>query len=129
MAFIDRKTHGFLDYVVSVLLIAAPWLLGFYRGHAETWVPVGIGVITILYSLVTDYELGVSRRLRFGAHLILDVLGGIFLAFSPWLFDFQDRVYLPHLLFGILSIVVVICTNKTPLGKSKSGPHHRLATR
>jgi hypothetical protein len=38
------------------------------------------------------------------AHLALDVLSGIVLAASPWLFDFADRVYLPHLILGLIEI-------------------------
>jgi hypothetical protein len=119
MKFIDRKTHGYLDYIVGLLLIAAPWLLDFYRGGAETWVPVILGAGVIIYSLFTDYELSASRQIPFGTHLTLDVLGGIFLAVSPWLFNFAEHVYLPHLIVGIMEIAVVSFTRRT------SGTHHR----
>ncbi len=44
MRFIPTRLHGVLDYLVGTLLIAAPWLLNFNRGGAETWVPVILGV-------------------------------------------------------------------------------------
>lgn len=28
MKFITRKTHAVLDYIMGVLLIASPWILG-----------------------------------------------------------------------------------------------------
>lgn len=126
MKFIDRKTHGYLDYVVGLLLIAAPWLLDFYRGGAETWVPVVLGAGVIVYSLLTDYELGAARKIPFGAHLTLDVAGGIFLAISPWLFNFDEHVYLPHLIVGIMEIAVATFTKRTAAANRTH--HHTLAT-
>lgn len=86
MKIFSTRTHGFLDYLVGVLLIIAPWALGFARGGAETWVPLWLGIATIVYSLFTNYEWGVARVISMRAHLTLDVLAGIFLAISPWLF-------------------------------------------
>lgn len=36
MRFIPTRTHGLLDYVVGLLLIAAPWVFNFAQGGAET---------------------------------------------------------------------------------------------
>lgn len=110
MKVIDRKTHGYLDYIVGVLLVAAPWLLGFNNDGPAMWVPVILGAGTILYSLFTDYEMGAFRAIPFGAHLTIDVVSGLFLASSPWLFGFADEVYLPHLVVGILELGVVFMT-------------------
>ncbi len=112
MKLIKSKTHGYLDYIVGVLLIAAPWIFDFYRGGAESWVPIILGAAVILYSLITDYELGAAKVISFRSHLILDVVGGIFLAVSPWLFGFADYVYLPHLIVGLLELVAVTLTDK-----------------
>lgn len=62
MRWIGTKTHGYLDYIMGMLLIAAPWIFGFARDGAETWVPVILGAGVILYSLLTDYELGIYHR-------------------------------------------------------------------
>lgn len=115
MKFITTKTHGYLDYIVGILLIAAPWILDFYRGGAETWVPVILGVGTILYSLMTDYELGISNAISMRAHLTIDLISGIFLATSPWIFGFADYVWQPHLAAGLLEIIVVACSKTVPL--------------
>lgn len=101
-----------IDYVVGALLIAAPWVLGFAQGGAETWVPVVLGAGIIVYSLMTDYELGVARVINMETHLILDLAGGVLLAASPWLFGFADVVYLPHLIVGIAEIGVSLMTEK-----------------
>ncbi len=64
MRFIPTRVHGLLDYVVGMLLIAAPWVFNFDRGGAETWVPVALGVGALVYSLFTDHELGASSGCR-----------------------------------------------------------------
>ncbi|MBO9201697.1 MULTISPECIES: SPW repeat domain-containing protein [Niastella] len=111
---INTKVHGCLDYIMGVLLIAAPWIFDFTRNGAETWVPVILGITTILYSLLTNYELGVARMISMRSHLTLDMVGGIFLAVSPWLFGFVNHVWQPHLLLGILEIGVVLMTRGVP---------------
>ena len=111
---ISTKVHGYLDYAVGALLIAAPWLFGFAEGGAETWVPVILGVSAILYSLMTNYELGVTKGISMGTHLTLDLLSGVLLAASPWIFGFADYVYVPHLVLGILEIGASLLTSRKP---------------
>lgn len=103
-----------LDYGMGLILIASPWLLGFARGGAETWLPVILGLGVILYSLFTDYELGVVRKIRMSAHLTLDGLGGTLLAISPWLFAFADHLWVPHLVLGVAEIGAALFTRKVP---------------
>ena len=113
MNIIPTKVHAVLDYLMGVLLIAAPWIFDFNRGGAEMWVPVILGAGVILYSLFTDYEYSISRSISMKTHLALDVISGIFLAASPWIFGFSEYVYLPHLIFGILEIGAGAMTQST----------------
>lgn len=110
MKIIPRKVHGILDYLVGVLLIAAPWVLGFADNGPATYVPVMIGSLTIVYSLLTNYEMGVLRILPFPAHLVMDFAAGVLLAASPWVFGFADRVWVPHLAVGLLEIGASVMT-------------------
>jgi hypothetical protein len=112
--FIPTRVHGMVDYGMGVLLIVAPWLLGFAAGGAETWVPVILGAAAIGYSLFTDYELGLVRKIPMGTHLGLDLGSGVLLAASPWLFGFAGLVYLPHLILGLVEIGAALTTHKTP---------------
>jgi hypothetical protein len=43
----------------------------------------------------------------------MDLIAGIFLAVSPWLLGYADRVFLPHLLVGVMEIAVVIFSQRT----------------
>jgi len=102
-----------LDYLMGAVLIILPWLLDF-ESDAAIWVPVILGAGTIAYSLLTDYELGVLRRLPMSTHLILDMLSGTVLAASPWLFGFADEVWVPHVVLGILEIGAAMMTQTIP---------------
>lgn len=114
MRWIGTKAHGYLDYIMGMLLIAAPWMFGFARDGAETWVPVILGAAVILYSLITDYELGISPVISMRTHLLLDFIGGAILAVSPWLFGFADYIWMPHLIFGILEMGAALMTKLVP---------------
>jgi hypothetical protein len=109
---IPRNVHGVLDYIVGLLLAASPWLFGFADGTAAQFVPVTLGVGALLYSLLTNYELGLIRVIPFRIHLMLDFASGLLLAASPWLFGFADRVYLPHLILGLLEIGAAAMTRR-----------------
>lgn len=111
MKIINSKLHGVLDYLVGFILILSPWIFGFADGGTKMWIPIILGVLTLVYSLLPRYELGIFKLIPFKTHLVIDVLSGIFLAASPWFFGFSHDVYLPHLLFGILEIIVVALTN------------------
>ena len=114
MRFLSTRVHGMMDYATGGLLIVAPWLFGFADGSAAQWLPIVLGAGIILMSLLTDYELSISRIIPMGAHLAVDGLGGALLAVSPWLFGFADRTYWPHLIIGIAEVGLSLVTRTRP---------------
>jgi hypothetical protein len=121
MRFIPTRIHGYIDHVVGAFLIVSLWLLGFAQGGAETWVPVFLGAGAIVYSALTDYELGLSRVVPMRAHLAMDGLSGALFLVSPWLFGFADRVWVPHLVFGLFEIGAALTTRTVPY-EGRPGP-------
>jgi hypothetical protein len=111
MKLIPPRAHGLLDYAAAALLICSPWLFGFAGDQPESKIPLFLGVFTLVYSLLTRYDYGAIYWLSFRTHLVIDFLSGVFLATSPWLFHFSDRVYMPHLLMGVAEIIVVILSD------------------
>ena len=114
MRFLPTRIHGVIDYIWGVLLLASPWIFGFADGGAAQWVAVVVGLGAIAYSAVTDYELGLIRLAPMRLHLLLDGLGGALLAASPWILGFADRVYGPHLAFGLFAVVACLITQTEP---------------
>jgi uncharacterized membrane protein len=115
MKFISRKTHAIMDYIMGVILIVAPWLLGFADNEQATWSAVAVGILMLAMSLITDYEGGLIKAVPMAVHLGMDVFAGLFLAISPWLLGFHSEVFLPHLVLGILEIGAALSTDRTSL--------------
>lgn len=114
MRFISTRVHGILDYLMGPLLIAAPWLFNFDNGGAETWVPVILGIIILLQALMTNFELGVFKTISMSTHLRMDFILGLFLAASPWLFNFDEYIWEPHVIFGLLAVAASLMTRTVP---------------
>jgi hypothetical protein len=109
---IPSKTHAILDYLVGIILIAAPWILGFADDSAATVIPMLIGISTLLYSILTNYEYSIARVIPYKIHLTIDFIAGFLLMVSPWLFGFNDRIYLPHVIAGAFEMVAVLLSRK-----------------
>jgi hypothetical protein len=125
MRFIPTRFHAPLDYIVGAALIAAPWIFQFSEHTAATVIPVVLGAGLIVYSLVTDYELGLWKLIPMGGHNLFDIAAGAFLTASPWIFSFADEtanVYVPHLVVGIAAVGLGLTT------KQQGGYSYRKAT-
>lgn len=114
MRFIPTRIHGMLDYVVGSLMIASPWLFGFSDHEAATWTVVGVGLLALVQSLMTDYETGVVRKIPMATHLMMDMVAGAFLAVSPWVLGFAETVWVPHLVLGLIEIGTAMMTRTVP---------------
>lgn len=118
MKFISSKVHGILDYIVAAALFFAPIIFGFHSvGGAAVVIPMVLGVILAIYSLCTQYEMGVLKLIDFQYHMAIDVVAALFLAVSPFLFGFIDQapnVWLPHILVGVAIVLVVMFSRPVP---------------
>jgi hypothetical protein len=115
---INTRTHGMIDYMTGVLLIALPYIFNFATGGIEQWLPMILGFLTIGMSLLTNYELSIARIIPLRLHLGMDMMSGALLAVSPWLFGFADIIWWPHVLIGAMEIIVPMMTER---------PHERPA--
>lgn len=116
---IPTKAHAGMDYLVALLLIAAPWLFGFAdETTAGTWIAVLAGIAVFALSAITNYEGGfLAHAVTMRMHLLTDAIMGIFLALSPWLFGFADNgvnSWLPFVLIGASELLAAGTTNPFP---------------
>ncbi|QQR39420.1 SPW repeat domain-containing protein [Devosia rhizoryzae] len=103
----SSRVHGIIDYLVAAVLLLAPYLFGFADGGPAQMVPTVLAIAIIIVSLLTRYELSVAKLIPYPIHLVLDLLVGLVLLVSPWLFNFADQIWWPHVLVGVLSFIVV----------------------
>ena len=106
MRFISTRTHAVIGLIVGIALLLAPNIFGFSDvGGASVTIPRVLGILLIISELVTNNGFSPIHGLSMSAHLMLDLVAGIFLAISPWLFGFSDQgtnAWLPHLIVGLL---------------------------
>jgi hypothetical protein len=116
--FLPTKVHGVLDYLVGVALILAPTIFQFSDvGGAAVLVPRVLGVVLILYSLLTRYEWGVLKLVPMPYHLVVDFAASALLAASPFIFGFisaKPNAWLPHIVVGVVVILVVLVSQTQP---------------
>jgi hypothetical protein len=114
MRMVGTRIHGLLDYLMGITLISAPLLLNLAPEGPEAWVLAVLGLAIIVYSLFTDYELSIWKNMSVRTHLRLDLVAGILLCISPWVFKFDHLVWEPHLMLGIIVICLAIITKPRP---------------
>jgi hypothetical protein len=104
--------HGVLEYIVGVLLIAAPFLLGFTDQGAATAVSIIGGVVMLGLAASTRGPTSLNNAVPVPVHVVADLaLGAVFIA-SPFLFGFSDEGS-PTAFFialGVLMLLGVIAT-------------------
>lgn len=110
MRFISRSFHAILDYLCGILLIVSPWLFNFDDVNDAKWVAIGVGAATLIMAFFTDFEGTGRKAISMSTHLTMDVIMGLFLAASPWIFGFSDQVYAPHLILGLFEMAAGLFT-------------------
>lgn len=125
MNVISTKAHGVIDYLMGIVLFASSWIFNLDINSPEGMIPAFLGLSAIVYSLFTNYEMSLSNIISMRTHLWLDEMAGIFLAVSPWLFNFSGRIYLPHVLLGVAELGLAIFTTNS----YRTVVHHHRVTR
>lgn len=111
---ISTRTHTAIGLVVGLALVVAPWLFGFAeQGGAAVLVPIYVGIFILLSELTTTSPISPIKLVPMRVHVIIDILTGLFLLMSPWVFGFanlQANAWLPHLIVGILIVGYALMT-------------------
>ena len=118
--FVPTAVHAVFDYVGGVGLIASPFIFRFASmGGIPVILPIVLGGGLILYSLLTNYELGIPglRVVPMSVHLTIDFVASALLAAAPFLFGYSDQglnVWLPQVIAGLGVIALVLVTKTEP---------------
>lgn len=87
MKILSPSTHGYIDYIYGAILLLAPTFFDF--GGTGAALCYGFGALQIALSLVTRYPMGAVNWISFPAHGTYELVVGVLLAVSPWIFGFS----------------------------------------
>jgi hypothetical protein len=119
MKMITTKAHAFIDYTTSIMMITAPWALGFTGQPLAAYTLIVSGIITIIHSLATDYEGGIINQIKMQQHLRIDIITGVLLAICPLLFHMD--VIAPHIIMGLFKVCIAFVSQTVPSYKGYHG--------
>lgn len=115
MQFITPRVHTIIGFIVGIALLLAPNIFAFSDvGGAAVMIPRIIGVIVILSELTVRGSFSGLGFIPMRMHIVTDVILGLFLAVSPWLFNFANEdanAWVPHLVVGLAMIGYALATN------------------
>ena len=97
ISIISTRIHGIFDYIIAAYLILCPWVYGFWSYTFGPWIMMIVGVLLLIYSVMTRYELGYVGLISMTTHLWFDLVAGVFLFFSPWILNYSERVHVPQM--------------------------------
>lgn len=113
---LSRFLHGAIEYLVGVLLIAAPFLFAF-ESDAAVALSIVAGVILIAVAASTEGAGSLIDSIPISIHLLFDFALAAVLIASPFLFGFtgESAPTALFLIVGVAHLLVTIATRfKSP---------------
>jgi hypothetical protein len=116
---VDATLHGVIDYSAGAFLMTAfPRLAGIEGTRSARQIRLA-GAIHAGYSTLTDYPLGIVKVIPFRAHLVIDAVGALALAATPFVtgqFLKGTKYWVPHLALTAFEFASLAITDPTGRG-------------
>ena len=80
MNLLNARLHGFLDLVIVVVFVLAPFVFGL--GGYVAVVAWGLAVVHLVMTLLTRFPLGVVKMIPFPLHGIVELVVGVVLVLA-----------------------------------------------
>jgi len=114
--FIPLAVHAMIEPVVALLLILAPFILGFSDNETATIVSIVAGVVVLLTGMTTRWSLSLVKLIPLDVHRMLDLGLGVLLILAPFVLGFSDEstptIFL--IVVGLGEIVAALATRWHP---------------
>ena len=111
----SQRIHGIYEYAAGVVLVAAPYVVGFHH-HAADRLGFIVGVVLLVMALASNFPSSVTALISAGGHIFLDFAVAAALVIGPFLFGFRHEA-VPTALFiaaGALQLVLTFATSTYP---------------
>jgi hypothetical protein len=107
---LSRRTHGILDYLLGVLIMASPWIFGFSGQRAAPEIALALGGALLFISALSNYEMGLVPLIPFPGQRFFDCVIGVALAGASWHFDMKGLAAAVFTIFGIAVLASAVLT-------------------
>ncbi len=104
MKVINAKAHGILDYLTVAFLFLSPTLFGM-DGTLAAFTYI-LGVVHLLLTILTDFEVGLIKVIPFRVHGIIEIIVAIALGIVAYWFYTLDN--LPGFYFYLVVAMVIL---------------------
>ena len=110
MRFISPKVHGLIDLLVVAFLFSSPTIFGL-TGAVATFTYI-LGIVHLLLTLLTAYNVGVVKVIPFGVHGVVEfVVGIVLIALAYTLFNNDAQGKLFYIVFGTVLLATWLVTD------------------
>jgi hypothetical protein len=104
------KIHGIIDYLVVIVLLLSPTILGF-TGTLATFT-YALGIVHLLLTVLTDYPMGLMKAIQVTVHASVELLVGIALIVIAYtLFKDNADGKLFYVIFGTVVLLTWLVTD------------------
>jgi len=116
-----RIIHGVLNYFLAAALVISPLMFPYDDSMAANLSLTVAGLASLCLALVSNYELGVIKSIRYKDNLLMNAILGSLLMLTPFIFGFSEFGISQHLAFGCLQIILPLGVYKLHSSKKRSG--------
>src|SRR3954453_9193300 len=109
---IPLRMHAALEPMVAIVLIAAPWIVGFNDVGSATAVSIAVGVLMLISGMSTRWRLSLVKLIPLRTHFRMDLVLGAVLIVAPFVFGDSDRGDATRFLviMGVLRLAAALAT-------------------
>ena len=111
MRVLKPLSHGVIDYLMVLILAIGPGVAGFQGAQAKFCYL--LAVVHFLLTIITNFPLGVLKRVPFWLHGAVEIVVAAFLVILPWLANFSRGIHSRNffVLIGLLIAVIFALTD------------------
>lgn len=108
---VSLSTHAWLDVVLLGILFVSPWLFGYSQHRGATLLAVGFSILGMGLNFITDYPVGLWRKLPMKWHRMVELTSPPITIVVPWVF-FRDAGAFPWVatVLGVAILVSAVLT-------------------
>ena len=103
---VSLKMHATLDVLLLGILFVSPWVFGYSQYQGATLLAVGFSILGMGLNFVTDYPVGLWRKLPMKWHRMVELTSPPITIVVPWIF-FRDAGAFPWVA-SILGVAILV---------------------